>query len=132
MRILRPALAATLVAFAGMAQTPSLFDQIKQRLTANALRADVSFLASDALEGRGTPSKGLDIAAEFVASQFRRAGLETAGDDGYFQTALYNQMAPNAEGMSFTLEIGGRSLEVAKTAMSVQENAAIDLSKTPV
>src|SRR5581483_5822456 len=75
---------AVLAAAAAMAQTDSALGQIEARLTANALKADVSFLASDALQGRGTPSPGLDVAAEFVASQFRRAGLEPAGDDGYF------------------------------------------------
>jgi hypothetical protein len=54
---------------------------------AASLRAHLSFLASDALEGRRTPSRGLDVAAEYIAAQFRRAGLEPAGDDGYFQTA---------------------------------------------
>ena len=51
------------------------------------LRGDLSFIASDLLEGRNTPSRGLDIAAEYIAAQFRRAGLEPGGDDGYFQTA---------------------------------------------
>ena len=44
-------------------------------ITANSLRGDVSFLASDSLEGRDTPSRGLDIAGEYIASQFRRLGL---------------------------------------------------------
>jgi Zn-dependent M28 family amino/carboxypeptidase len=57
-------------------------------ITANSLRGDVSFLASDLLEGRDTPSRGLDIAGEYIASQFRRLGLEPAGDDGYFQTVV--------------------------------------------
>ena len=57
-------------------------------ITANSLRADVSFLASDLLEGRDTPSRGLDIAGEYIASQFRRLGLEPAGGDGYFQTVV--------------------------------------------
>jgi Zn-dependent M28 family amino/carboxypeptidase len=61
--------------------------QVQPKITANDLKADVSFLASDALEGRATPSKGLDIAAEYIAAEFRRAGLEPAGGDGYFQTA---------------------------------------------
>jgi Zn-dependent M28 family amino/carboxypeptidase len=30
----------------------------------------------------------LDIAGEYIASQFRRLGLEPAGDDGYFQTVV--------------------------------------------
>ena len=33
-------------------------------------------------------SRGLDIAGEYIASQFRRLGLEPAGDDGYFQTVV--------------------------------------------
>jgi len=82
---------ALLVA-AAFAQAPAL------RIDANDLRADVSFLASDALEGRATPSKGLDIAAEFIASQFRRAGLEPCGDDGYFQTAPFLWVKPGVEG----------------------------------
>src|SRR5262249_12525836 len=52
----------------------------------DSLRGHLSFIASDALEGRGTPSRGLDIAAEYIAAQFRRAGLEPVGDEGYFQT----------------------------------------------
>src|SRR5436190_20032825 len=60
---------------------------ILDHVSADSLRGHLSFIASDALEGRNTPSKGLDIAAEYIAAQFRRAGLEPAGDDGYFQTA---------------------------------------------
>jgi len=45
-------------------------------ISADSLRGNLSFLSSDALEGRETPSRGLDLAAEFIASQFRRAGLE--------------------------------------------------------
>ena len=52
----------------------------------------MSFLASDELEGRATPSPGQEIAAEYIAAQFRRAGLEPAGDDGYFQTASFEEM----------------------------------------
>src|ERR1700761_4142970 len=77
---------------------------VNSRLTPNDLKADISFLASDALEGRGTPSRGLDVASEYIAAQFRRAGLEPAGDDGYFQTANYVNVTPNSEGMQFTVE----------------------------
>jgi len=71
------------------AAPPLTADQqaIADHITENSLRGHVSFLASDALEGRATPSPGQEIAAEYIASQFRRAGLEPVGDDGYFQTA---------------------------------------------
>jgi Zn-dependent M28 family amino/carboxypeptidase len=45
-------------------------------ITASALLGHVSFLSSDHLEGRKTPSRGLEIAAEYIAAQFRAAGLQ--------------------------------------------------------
>ena len=102
-----------------------------QSISPNALKADVSFLASDALEGRGTPSRGLDIAAEFVASQFRRAALEPAGDDGYFQTAGFTQVAPVTEGLDLSFDLAGRRLEPAKGSIAVQDPAPADLKQAP-
>ena len=64
------------------------------RITADSLKGHLSFLASDLLEGRDTPSRGLDLAAEYIAAQFRRAGLEAIGDDGYFQTAKWELLGP--------------------------------------
>ncbi len=45
----------------------------------------VQFLADDSLEGRGTGSPGFEKAANYMAEQFRAAGLEPAGVDGYRQ-----------------------------------------------
>ncbi|HEX8853116.1 MAG TPA: M28 family peptidase, partial [Pyrinomonadaceae bacterium] len=69
------------------------------RVTADGLRGHVSFLASDALEGRRAGARGADLAAEYIAAQFRRAGLEPAGADGsYFQTATFTSRgAPATE-----------------------------------
>ncbi len=82
---------------------PAAAQRIAAHVRPNDLKADVSFLASDALQGRATPSPGLDIAAEYIAAQFRRAGLEPVGDDGYFQNANYQSVKPNMEGLTFTL-----------------------------
>src|SRR6187402_1594452 len=46
----------------------------------DAIRSHVEFLAADLLEGRATASRGYDIAAAYVTSQFRQAGLQPAGD----------------------------------------------------
>ena len=48
------------------------------------IRAQVRFLASDLLEGRGTGQRGGDIAAEYMATQFALYGLKPAGDNGTF------------------------------------------------
>ena len=47
----------------------------------DAIRGHVEFLASDLLEGRAAATRGYDIAAAYVAAQFREAGLEPLGDD---------------------------------------------------
>ena len=41
------------------------------------LRADVEYLASDELKGRGTDSESIDIAADYVARRMKEAGLDT-------------------------------------------------------
>jgi Zn-dependent M28 family amino/carboxypeptidase len=79
-------------AFAAPPLTPEQ-QALTDHITESSLRGHVSFLASDALEGRATPSPGQEIAAEYIAAQFRRAGLQPAGDDGgYFQTASFQDL----------------------------------------
>src|SRR5215831_11504040 len=109
------------------AQNDATASAIATHITANALKADVSFLASDALQGRGTPSPGLEVAAEFIAAQFRRAGLEPAGDDGYFQTAQFVSVTPNPESLQLTIAAGGKQIEVSAKSMAIGEAAALDL-----
>ena len=46
------------------------------------IRADIKFLSSDLLEGRGTGARGGDIAANYIATQFELAGLTPLGDKG--------------------------------------------------
>lgn len=55
-------------------------------ITGDYMRANIEFLASDLLEGRGTGSRGELIAATYIATQFKLFGLEPGGDKGsYFQ-----------------------------------------------
>lgn len=58
-------------------------------ITRSQLWDYLSFIASDELEGRGTPSQGQNIAAKFIATNLSRWGLLPAGDSGsYFQKIL--------------------------------------------
>lgn len=104
------------------------------RISADSLRGHLSFIASDALEGRNTPSRGLDIAAEYIAAQFRRAGLEAPLDGGYFQTADFFQLTRVADGFSLTLENPGKlAVHVdAADASVVRGNSAFHLTSVPV
>jgi len=44
------------------------------------IRAELGFLASDAMQGRGSGTNYERIAAEYIGSQFRQFGLEGGGD----------------------------------------------------
>ena len=64
-------------------------------ITAVDFRARIGFLADDALRGRDTPSPGLEVAAAYIASEFRRFGLEPAGDSGsYLQRWPFGDSRP--------------------------------------
>ena len=45
-------------------------------ITPELIQETVNFLASDSLMGRGTPSPGLDKAADYIACQFKYMGLQ--------------------------------------------------------
>lgn len=49
------------------------------------VRAHTTFLADDLLEGRATGTRGFDLAARYVASQFARLGLEPGADGGRYE-----------------------------------------------
>jgi len=74
---LRPAVAVAALLLSGAAQA--------QVFSADRVRADVGFLADDLLEGRATGSRGYDIAAHYVASQFEALGLKPGGAGGWYQ-----------------------------------------------
>jgi Zn-dependent M28 family amino/carboxypeptidase len=53
------------------------------------MRADLTFLASDACEGRGPGTEGIDKAAAYIAAAFEAAGLKGAiSGGGYYQPFL--------------------------------------------
>jgi len=57
------------------------FDTIKE----GTLRADLTFLASDALQGRMSLQTGDEVAIQWIASEFAKAGLQPANGDSYLQ-----------------------------------------------
>lgn len=113
----------------GPAPLPSVLEDI----TAWDLKSHLAFLASDALEGRYTPSPGLEIAADFIASQFSAAGLEPAGDQGYFQTAhMVDRTMPKAQS-ELTVRNGPDTIHVPASAIAIMEDpAASNMTNTPV
>jgi aminopeptidase YwaD len=58
----------------------SVLAQIKSPIREDNIRAELDFLASDAMQGRGSGTGYERIAAEYIGSQFRQFGLEPGGD----------------------------------------------------
>ena len=66
-------------------------------VTAAQMRDYLTLIASDEMEGRDTPSRGLDLTAKYLASQLSRWGLKPAGDAGsYFQRIALRRGKINA------------------------------------
>jgi Zn-dependent M28 family amino/carboxypeptidase len=92
-------LSLLLVTLAGTvaAQQPSASSatRVARALDPRVLQSHLEFLASDALEGRAPGTRGGEAAAQYIASQFRRLGLEPAGDSGtYFQRVPIIALTP--------------------------------------
>jgi hypothetical protein len=61
------------------------FGQTPESQSLANMKRDLYFLASDDCEGRGPGTKGIDLAADYIAKQFADAGLKPGGVNGYFQ-----------------------------------------------
>ena len=66
-----------------LAAASACFPQVRS-VSGERIRADVKFLASDLLEGRGVTSRGGRLATEYIATQLALMGAKPAGDDGTF------------------------------------------------
>jgi hypothetical protein len=114
------------------AELPAPEQAAIDRISPDSLRANLSYLASDELEGRGTPSHGLDLAADYIAAQFQRGGLEPAAGDGYFQAANFDEAAVDMEGFQLILTSGGQGIRVNRDEVRVRSLAGLDLTSAPV
>jgi len=82
-------------------------------ITAAQLRSYLTFIASDEMEGRDTPSRGLDTAAKFIAMNLSRWGFKPMGDDGtFFQKIALRREAIDAP--RTTAQINGKDFPVGE------------------
>jgi Zn-dependent M28 family amino/carboxypeptidase len=73
-------------------------------------RAHMAFLADDLLEGRGTGTRGQELAARYVAAQFEALGLTPAGTGGtFYQRVPLREVTVVPEKCSVTLTENGNS-----------------------
>ncbi|MDE2149444.1 MAG: M28 family peptidase [Gammaproteobacteria bacterium] len=94
------------------------------------IAAHVKFLSSDLLEGRGTGTRGGDIAAAYIASQFALDGLKPAGDGGgYLQKINFLGVAtdPGATGFALVPDQGNAiTLKYGDDYVTTDQTGATD------
>ena len=71
------------------------------------LRAVLTFLASDALEGRMSLQRGSEVAINFIAAEFAKAGLKPLAGDSYLQPVELIEYRADQRAMSVKLVRGG-------------------------
>jgi hypothetical protein len=93
---------------------PDAADEAMNTIRPEAIRADMRFLSDDALEGRGTGTRGYEIAAKFMATQFESLGLQPAGDHGsYFQSVPLRLAKPDETKTTLVLSRSGKDETLA-------------------
>jgi hypothetical protein len=71
---------------------------------APGIKADMTFLADDALEGRAPGTPGHEIAAKYVAARFEALRLQPAGNaGGWYQTVRLHEQVLDAARSKLTL-----------------------------
>jgi len=88
-------------------------------ISGERLHGDVAFLADDLLEGRGTGTRGYDLAAKYVANRYATLGLDAGGTDAYLQPVPFRCALIDQEKSSIALTgpSGERPLVIATDVM---------------
>ncbi|MGE3840450.1 MAG: M28 family metallopeptidase [Vicinamibacterales bacterium] len=100
-------------------------------IPASAIEAHMRFLASDLLEGREAGTRGYDLAASYVSSQFRQLNLNPAGDSGtYFQQVPLQAHWLMKPGARMTVRHGARSMSLALGTQFTIDSSPIRATST--
>jgi peptidase M28-like protein len=85
-------------------------EELLRRIRPEGIRAHMAFLADDLLEGRETGTRGFQLAANYIRSQFEEMGLKPAGVEGaYFQNIRFRKIELMRDQSSLTFKRNGSS-----------------------
>ena len=118
--------AALLAGLAGLscaaARTAAPPSATTAAITEEDLRTRLFLIADDSMMGRESGSRGAFVTPDYVAAEFRRLGLEPAGDNGtYFQTVPFWTAAVDARSR---LQSGGTALVLGRDFVPASIGAA--------
>lgn len=100
-----------------------------QTFSPDRIKADVSFLADDLLEGRNTGTRGYDLAARYVANRFGWLGLQPGNGESWYQDVPF-VLSPLKTEAANAITIGGQKFEngvdIVMSGTSVYPDQAFD------
>jgi hypothetical protein len=91
------------------AQPPARVQPGYDSIQPSRLKADLTFLSSDALEGRLSLQRGSDVAVQWIASEFAKAGLKPLVGDSYLQPVPLIEFSADRAITSLSLTRDGHS-----------------------
>jgi hypothetical protein len=109
-----------------VAQAPPRLQSGYASLQPAALKADLAFLSSDALEGRRSLERGSEVAIQWIASEFAKAGLKPAAGDSFLQPVPVFEYSMDRGLTTLTLRSGAASDTFR--APDAVANTALDLA----
>src|SRR5580693_7325580 len=111
---------------AAQSGTPSRIATGLDAIQTSDMRANLTFLSSDALEGRLSLTRGSEVAIQWIASEFGKAGLKPLLGTSYLQPVPLIEYRTDRAATSLTIEQGG----VTKTLRAPDVNTNFPNSVT--
>ncbi|NNE67241.1 MAG: M20/M25/M40 family metallo-hydrolase [Pyrinomonadaceae bacterium] len=99
--------------------------RMAQTITAERLKNYLSYIASDDMAGRNTPSKELDMTAQYLALHLKLWGFKPAGDNGTFFQKMF---VKRERTLNTSLDINGKSFKYGDDYVKLSGDM---ISKTP-
>ncbi len=100
-----------------------VFISCQQEKFDQRIEEDVTFLADDKLEGRGTGTEGEKLASEYIAARFKKLGLTPKGTDGYFQEFTFTPKKDPHSKAKFTDTIADTTITGRNVIGFIDNNA---------
>lgn len=81
-------------------------------LSVDRVKAAVAYLSSDKLEGRGPGTRGEELTTEYLAEEFKKAGVKPAGEKGTYFQAVPLLTVSTSPKSTLTVVKGKETLEI--------------------
>lgn len=92
------------------------------------IKKNISYLASDELQGRLSLTPGDAAATQWIAAQFKQAGLKPANGDSYLQAVPLIQFIPDYKKSYVQLDSGGKKIKWTKPEVFTEFHKEISLT----